>query len=112
MARRRSPGWPIRVRVIEVDDTGPIQTAIVERPEEPPPQLTLRHRMILAVVQRRYPKGIPPGVGIADLERLVAQNGRRSAAAKASTILRPSATPSSARSTALSISLATRITRA
>ena len=81
MARRRSPGWPIRVRVIEVDDTGPIQTAIVERPEEPPPVRPdghhlgqpLRHRMILAVVQRRYPKGIPPGVGIADLERLVAQ---------------------------------------
>ena len=71
--RRPPPGWPISVRVIEVDDTGPIQTAIVERPEEPPPQLTLRHRMILAIVQSRYPKGIPPGVGIADLERLVAQ---------------------------------------
>ena len=73
MARRRPPGRPIRVRVIEVDDTGPIQTATIEWPEEPPPQLTLRHRMILAIVQRRYPKGIPPGVGIADLERLVAQ---------------------------------------
>jgi len=57
--------------VIEVDDTGPIQRAIVEWPEEPPPQLTLRHRMILAIVQRRYPKGMPQGIGIAHLERLI-----------------------------------------
>jgi hypothetical protein len=74
MVRKRPPGWPVLpVRVIEIDDSGPIQRVKVEWPEEPSPALTLRHRMILTIVHRRYPKGIPLGVGIADLERLVEQ---------------------------------------
>ena len=76
MARKRPPGWPIfRARVIEVDDHGPVQMAKIEWPDEfveqQPPILTLRHQMILAIIRRRYPRGIPDGIGSADLERLV-----------------------------------------
>ena len=73
MARKRSSSWFGPVRVVEIDDSGPIQMVKVEWPEEPSPPLTLRHRMILAIIQRRYRNRIPPGVGIADLERLVEQ---------------------------------------
>jgi hypothetical protein len=76
MARGRPPAWSIfRVKVIEVDDDGPVQMAKIEWPDEfvkqQAPILTLRHQMILAIIRRRYRNAIPDGIGIADLERLV-----------------------------------------
>jgi hypothetical protein len=42
--------------------------------EEPSPlQPTLKQQMILAIVRRAYRRGIPAGVTIADLHRLVAK---------------------------------------
>jgi hypothetical protein len=73
VARRHLP--PVaRVRIIEVDDSEPIQRVKIEWPDEPEPerQPTLREQMILAIVRRRYPRDIPAGVTIADLHRLVA----------------------------------------
>jgi hypothetical protein len=46
----------------------PVPTAATRAPSKP---LTLRQKMIVAIVRRRYPQGIPESVGIADLHRLI-----------------------------------------
>jgi hypothetical protein len=50
-----------------------VEVAPLDEEEEVPRQLTLRHQMILAIVRGRFPEGVPDGVGIADLTRLVEQ---------------------------------------
>jgi hypothetical protein len=80
MAKRPPPGWqPIfarRGRIIDVDDNHEIQRVTVEWLDEPPPspprQPTLREQMILAIVRRRYHRGIPANVSVADVHRHVA----------------------------------------
>ena len=67
MARRRLPP-PARieiVRVVEVDDSEPIQRVKVEWPDEPPRPLTQNQRMILAIARRRWRGRI--SVSIADV---------------------------------------------
>jgi hypothetical protein len=56
-------------------ETGRIMVR-VEWPDEAnevakPRQPTQRQRMLIAIVRRRYRKGIPAGVSIADLHRLI-----------------------------------------
>ena len=67
MARRRLPP-PARieiVKVVEVDDSEPIQRVKVEWPDEPPRPLTQREQMIVAIARRRWCDRIP--VSIADV---------------------------------------------
>jgi hypothetical protein len=70
-----------RVRIIEqYDDPETGRTMVrVEWPDEPqqqspkPWQPTQRQAMILAIVKRRYRQGIPAGIKVAALHRLVEQ---------------------------------------
>src|SRR5262249_10338262 len=75
MARDRPTPYLRRVRIIEQYDdpeTGRSMVRVEEWPDEPQqPQPTQRQAMVLAIIKRRYRKGIPPGTKIATLHELV-----------------------------------------
>jgi hypothetical protein len=76
MARDRPIPYVRRARIIEqYDDPETGRSMVrVEWPDEPQqqsPQPTQRQVMVLAIIKRRYRKGIPPGIKIATLHELV-----------------------------------------
>src|SRR6267142_7046610 len=80
MAKAKRPNvYPsvVRVKVLEHywDEEAGAYMARVQWPDEekPPRQPTLRERMIVAIVRRRYKRDIPAEISIADLTRLVAK---------------------------------------
>jgi hypothetical protein len=78
MARGRPTPYPRIVRIIEQYDdpeTGRcmVRVELPDEPQQQSQQPTPRQQIILAIVKRRYRKGIPTGIKVAALHRLVEQ---------------------------------------